>query len=367
MKFLFSFAFLALALLPDHAQAQQADCNKLGVWLWYIDITGFQAQAQIADTLRSLGIKRVYVKVADGTPNPTVWPELLDTNLVKAYRSRGIEVWAWSYNYTNNPSGQAEALYQAAKTGYQGFVVDVEMEFDGKTTPLTALFTAFAAQKQQAIAEHKADSTFQLYCTTWGNPKDHNFHLELIDPHVDGFMPQTYVEIWGPTYVNNLENWIEVGNQEYAMLGATKPVHHIAALETGGMTPADLDRFIAKSGPQTSLWRIPGGGVPLSLWNTWRQVNWRKNFCPPSGTEESDSLQPLALSPNPASDFLHIVTGGQPAVLSLYDATGHLVFSKKTDADDTSHLLDVRGYTPGLHFLRLKTTSAERWGKWVKE
>ena len=47
----------------------------------------------------------------------------------QAYQSRGLECWAWSYNYTNNPVEQAEALYIAAQTGYEGFIVDVEVEF----------------------------------------------------------------------------------------------------------------------------------------------------------------------------------------------------------------------------------------------
>ena len=102
-----------LFVLPWVLSAQSPDCNKLGAWLWYIEITEFSTHTQIADTLASLGVKRIYVKVADGQPNPAIWPELNDSSLVNAYRSRGLEVWAWSYNYPGNSSAQAQALYLA--------------------------------------------------------------------------------------------------------------------------------------------------------------------------------------------------------------------------------------------------------------
>ena len=52
------------------AQAQNDACNKLGTWLWYIEITGFDTHEELADSLVALGVKRVFVKVADGQPNP---------------------------------------------------------------------------------------------------------------------------------------------------------------------------------------------------------------------------------------------------------------------------------------------------------
>ena len=136
-------------------------------------------------------------------------------------------------------------------------------------------------KKIGAIQDGFASDTFQLNCTTWGNPLDHNFHIELIDPHVDAFMPQTYVEQWGSTFVDNLEYWIEVGNEEYASLGATKPIHHIVATQDGDLTADHLNRFITTSGGETSIWRIPGGGTSLDLWDDWRGVDWHRDFCPP--------------------------------------------------------------------------------------
>jgi len=347
--------------------AQTSDCNKLGAWLWYIDITGFSTHSQIADTLVSIGVKRVYVKVSDGQPNTSIWPELQDTSLVNAYKARGLEVWGWSYNYPGNAEAQSQALYLAAKTGYQGFVVDVETEFDGLSTPLSSLFAAFADKKQQAIAAGYADTHFQLYCTTWGNPADHNFQIGLIDPYIDGYMPQTYVEIWGASYVQNLAYWIQVGNEEYISLGATKPIHHIAALESGGMTPAQIDLFIQNSGPETSLWRIPGGQVPNTLWQTWNAIDWNADFCASSSTDVDPALFHLDCMPNPTNGKVQVGTKGESGILSIWDVNFRKMEPDMFVTIGENLQLDLAEYPPGMYILHF-TTGKNVWvGKILKQ
>jgi hypothetical protein len=57
-------------------------------------------------------------------------------------------------------------------------------------------------------------------------------------------------------------------------LGATKPIHHIVSTETGDISPAQIEAFLAASGPETSVWRVPGGGTPTSIWDDWAAVDW---------------------------------------------------------------------------------------------
>jgi len=52
--------------------------------MWYIEITGFDTHAELADSLSNMGIKRIYVKVADGSVNTDIWPELIDESVVEA-------------------------------------------------------------------------------------------------------------------------------------------------------------------------------------------------------------------------------------------------------------------------------------------
>lgn len=94
--------------------------NKFGVWLWYIEGTGM-THAELAQRLSALGVKRIYIKVADGPADCVFnWPEGCDLDIPKTYKKYGIECWAWSYNYPGDEMNQADALYNAAYVGYDG-------------------------------------------------------------------------------------------------------------------------------------------------------------------------------------------------------------------------------------------------------
>jgi uncharacterized protein YvpB len=260
--------------IPSTKTSRIGQNNSLGIWLWYIQGTGYSSHAALATKLQSLGIKRIYVKVADGSYDPVAWPEVDDKALTDAYKAKGIEVFAWAYNYPGNDAAQAKVLYQAAKAGYEGFVTDIEIEFDRTTTALTSILSQFVSQKNKAITDGYATASFKFYCTSWGNPKDHGMRVDLIDQYVDGHMPQTYVEVWGPTYQNNAAQWVQSGTDEYRSLGCVKPIHHIVSDENDLMTSGQINSFIAASGAETSLWRVPGGGTSLNIWNTLQNVNW---------------------------------------------------------------------------------------------
>ena len=350
MKHLLSL--ILLLILPFFAQSQ--DCNKLGVWLWYIEITEFDTHQELADSIANMGIKRIYVKVADGSVNTDVWPELIDENVVQAYHNAGLEVWGWSYNYPNNSEAQAEALYIAAQTGYDGFVIDVEMEFDNKPNETGDLFEAFFNAREQAKTEGIIDEQFKIYCTTWGNPKDHQFPIDRIDPFVDGFMPQTYVEVWGTTYIENLTFWIDEGNREYEELGATKPIHHIAAMESGQMTGDQVNEFIEASGAETSVWRIPGGGTPLSIWNDWEDINWNFDFCNTTSTLDLKE-EMVSVFPNPASNDLFIRGVHEMRSITISSMDGK-VYSHITYPNNN---IDVSSIPNGIYNMKITTQQDE--------
>lgn len=334
----------------------QADCNKLGAWLWYIEISGFGTHEKLADSLRLAGVKRIYVKVADGRPNPAVWPELLDKAVVQAYASRGLEVWGWSYNYPGNEAEQATALRIAAETGYQGFVVDVESEFDNKPTALNTLFSAFQKERDRVRALGPATSDFKLYCTTWGNPTDHKFSIKDIDPFVDGHMPQTYVENWGGIYYTNMAYWIRYGTEEYRQLGATKPIHHIVSTEKGVITPEKINEFFTISGPESSIWVVPGTNTSFALWkSTWKKVNWRMNFCT-SGTVNGEiDTQTMQVSPNPAHTQVQVHTPSPVKKGVLYNLQYQPLHAF------TSNEVDVRDLPTGLYLVDVLTMDGSRF------
>ncbi len=251
--------------------------NNIGVWLWYLHHTDYNTHEALSYALADLGVKRIFIKVADGR-DLIKWPELRKRSVPKAYQKYNIAPWAWSYNYAGNEVLQAEALYYAAKYGYKSYIVDIEKEFDGRPEAAEKLFQAFVASRQRALAEGYIDSTFKIYCTTWGNPRDHRTPISTIDKYVDGFMPQTYVEIWGQNHLDNIDYWITAGTNEYIDLGATKPIMHVASTEYGKINSAELNEFLKHAGPDASIWRIPGGATPRSIWNDWKGINWDISF-----------------------------------------------------------------------------------------
>ncbi len=326
----------------------QDDCNQLGVWVWRIEQTGFSHET-LARNLAAMDVKRVYMKVADGAIDSLAWPELVDTELVESYHAEGVEIWGWSYNYDSNKERQAAALYRAAQTGYDGFVVDVEMEFDGLVEPLRLLFEAFDQARHQVLDDGIAQDSFPLYCTTWGNPRDHNFSISSIDPYVDAFMPQTYVELWGQNFIDNISYWIEEGNVEYRFLGATKPIHHIASTTTPDMTSDLIEEFLMASGPETSLWRVPGGGVSLDIWQTWQDVDWSTDFCKLVSSNEEIGSESPQFYPNPTLD--HVRLSRSDGSYNLYDLYGNKL---KAIAEGVQSI-SLTELDAGIYILRSET------------
>lgn len=365
---LFLFLFHSLSTL----YAQNNKCNTLGAWMWYIEATTCKTHSELADSLKKLNVKRIYLKVADGQ-SFSKWPELTDKTVVKAYKDKGLEVWGWTYNYPKNEAAQAEAIYLAAKTGYEGFVVDVEAEFDGDSLGLYKIFEAFDKRKQAAIKDGFAKKNFELRVTTWGNPKDHKFNIKAMEPFVSAYMPQTYVEQWGPSYIKNLEKWIDAGVAEYKALGAKKPIHHIVAAEYGtgtkdAITAADVNKYLLKAGGETSIWRVPGGDVPAKNWELWRGINWKQDFCAVSETGDFTSLENAVISPNPFTDVLNISfenTDNQAVELFLNNIQGQIL-KHETLENATQFTWNTSDLTDGIYFCTLKMGTKIKRFKVVK-
>lgn len=250
--------------------------NKFGAWLFYADGLG-KTHTQIADELKSLGVKRIFIKIGDGTAACSLFPDACLKSTTDVYKARGIEPWAWAYHYPSNYTAQADALYQSAKAGYVGFVTDIEVEFDHQTTALTSLFQALQSARTSAKNAGYFAKDFPIGATTWGNPEDHGMRVDIIDQYVDFHMPQTYVEVWGSTYMADPKKWIDIGNCEYRRLGANKPIWHIVSSEHDVITGAQLDSFLAAAGPNASIWRIPGGGTSTTIWDDWKKINWSRS------------------------------------------------------------------------------------------
>ncbi len=346
---IFLLAVIALGVVSNTAICQNevasnnkpVVCNKMGAWLWYLRMTKFKDHASLADSLASLGIKRIYIKVANGQIDLDKWPEIMDDKVPAAYAERGIEAWAWSYNYPGNEREQAKALYLAAKHGYKGFAIDIEAQYDGKAVAASKLFNAFDQARKKAENENLIGiNSFPIYCTTWGNPRAHRFPIATINQYVDAFMPQTYVENWGNEHLVTLEATIDAVNIEYNQLGCTKPIHHIVSTEKGVMSPEQVNRFISYAGEETSVWPIPGTNTSTLLWGTWHNIDWDYDHCNTNRNEYVANLRPeLKVHAFPKKNEIHVE---EPvASLQILNAAGHMVAEILNPASviDISHLI----------------------------
>lgn len=356
------FLLLLVAILSAQLCVAQSECpNRYGAWLWYLQLTGEESHWALAEKLSDIGVKRIFVKVADGSVDSSWWPEIVDPSVPVAYHNNDMEAWAWSYNYPNNATAQAEALYHAAKHGYDGYVVDVEMQFDGLSTELTDLFGAFYYQRERAIEDgYIQDGEFRIYCTTWGNPRDHNFDIAAIDPWVDGYMPQTYVEIWGGSTLQNITSTIEEGTEEYQSLGATKPIHHLCAAEKGEITAEQVNEFAQATGSEFSIWRIPGGGVPESNWELWDNINWEYDHCNSTSLSHIEN-QASIIRPNPAVDYISIPIDYQGKKAIMRDMMGRPVWSGILSGE-----LSVQDYPAQIYILSIYVDGRWLQAKWIK-
>jgi hypothetical protein len=265
----------------EAALTAPSSSNAMGVWVWYLEGTGYSTHSALARDIAAMGARRVYLKVADGAWNTAGWPEIADPSIPAAYKARGLEVFAWAYNYPGNSAAQAKALSEAARLGYQGFVTDVEIEFDGLSTELRSLMQAFSSARAEAQRQGWAGADFKLYACSWGNPRDHGMRVDIIDEFVDAHLPQTYVETWGGTWLSNIANSIAVGTREYRDLGARKPIFHVLSNERRGISVAQMNTFVteaakpANSGSvvnEVSVWRIPNAGS--AIWSDLRALRW---------------------------------------------------------------------------------------------
>ena len=279
--------------------------NKWGVWLFEFESVAQMATTheQLAAKLKSMGVNRIYIKVADGslatwpTKNGPAFP-LNDARVPAAYKAQGIEPFAWAYNYPHaNPSGrsdateQGNALYSAAKSGYVGFVSDVEEEFNNATTERqVAVFRAFVSARQRAIADGFATSAFKLYESSFGRIDfKTNIAFKEIDAFVDGHMPQTYTVFYGGSAEADQVGQIAKITQLYRTVGVVKPIHHITSIErhfsasTGmhELSVPQLQTFLENAGNEASVWTLPASGdgtheqdIPFSSWKLLTGINW---------------------------------------------------------------------------------------------
>lgn len=87
----------------------------------------------------------------------------------------------------------------------------------------------------------------------------------------------------------------------------------------------------------------------------------------PAGIRSLESLKPLTVQPNPASERITINpgTGNIEGKLSIFDPSGKTVFEQ--NGQEFPLTLDVSAWTPGIYFVRIDSEACGFAGKFIKQ
>jgi len=119
------------------------------------------------------------------------------------------------------------------------------------------------------------------------------------------------------------------------------------------MTPELINEFIAASGPETSLWRVPGGGVPIEVWEDWNKVDWTMDFCnPTSAVETLHSESSFLAYPNPTENILYFKSDQHDQV-RLYNCLGKLLEIR----NGQKGYFDLEHFSGQIFFLKSENSS----------
>jgi hypothetical protein len=84
--------------MPTKADGQEAWAGTIavpphGLWIWRLA----SLSANYMDLLQRCAIKRVYLKILNGSSNPVFWSFQCSNAIIKSFNDHGIEVWGWGF------------------------------------------------------------------------------------------------------------------------------------------------------------------------------------------------------------------------------------------------------------------------------
>lgn len=272
-----AFDAAGAALVDERVHFRLTDANRgnhLGVWSEGLGATGVESHEELAERLAGRGVKRLYLKVADGQADCDQWPDNCDPGVPDTYHAAGIEVWAWSAVRTRDPDIQALALTLAADTGYDGYVVHLGGEWAGQDSGANFLFQAFRMEYDESIDADRVPDGWPLLASVPGDAPALGLPLDTISTYVTGYMPRVYADEGGVAVGGDPEGAIEAVRCALRDAGVTLPLHVVGDSTAGTLSASATDTFLQVAGESGSLWRVPDEADPEDVWATWSDVDW---------------------------------------------------------------------------------------------
>jgi hypothetical protein len=220
------------------------------VWIWRLaQCLGGDIDAIIAQC-KKYDLSGVFIKNGDGA---NLWTQL-NKDVVRQFQDAGIKVYAWSYSYGKDPTGEANVAIHNLDLGVNGFVFDAEAEYRDVVNNTQAAETML-----QAVRARHPDA-FLAYTPLAIIDFHTKFPYVTFGKYCDAVMPQVYYGMWTKTgqspqrgilwmydnWSRWQQNWVESGSAE-----SVKPIIPIAqAFDDYTVTPpyvlkpSDIREFV---------------------------------------------------------------------------------------------------------------------------
>ena len=263
-------AEVAIEVAPDPSQR-----NEFGAWLHESALIdpGF-SHAEYAPILREVGVKRVYIEGGAGEPDCVAWPDLCDHDVTDLWRGLGVDPWIWfRADGAIEGRAQAETIRSAVIAGYHGIVVDIGTEYADDVDGVEDLLAGMLWVRSQCDTSGlHLGGNFPIYVALNGRPDDQGLPVSAMDPAVDGYVPRTDMQAWTSAQIADPAALATELLCAWRGAGTEKPVHPTVDLVLGDLSP--LDAFVAISGRESSLYRVPRPDASEQSWADWAAMDW---------------------------------------------------------------------------------------------
>lgn len=241
----------------------------VGFWVWYLEkaLHG-RTPEQFAEVCRSNGITHLFVKTSDGAFAGGDWAK--NAAGIAPLRAAGLKVYSWSYNYGDNPRGEAEVVNDTLRLGVDGHVFDIEAECEGKKDAIEFMWQIVRTAFPNAWLAYAP-----LPVVDFHDPPLYG----VSNKYADAVMPQFYWTALGTTY-GELEG-LFARWERWAKTWSNMPELLPVGQAYDKATPEEIAKFAqmcqARGIPECSFWEWAGStdaqwGAVATAAKAWGQV-----------------------------------------------------------------------------------------------